>query len=334
MKSLLVDSMVEGQRFPETWDDFWARKRSSTHKTQNESSPRSSRSDEESQQNNAMLLARAIEELGPTYSKFAQAASSRTDLLPQSLSSALATLQDQMEPFDSAEAKMLIRKELLRSDRNCREEDVLSLIDSLSETPVAAASIGQVYKGVLRGEEVAVKVKRQGIKDVVEQDAALLLQFARLIESIPALPVIQKDQSRLVETELVLAVEEFMSRILEELDYENEASNIELFFDLYSHNREGENRFNNIDVQVVVPKVFRDFCSDEVIVMEWIEGEKLVDREQSKSADNLELVEQGIECTLSQLLVTGVLHADPHGTLHLYCFPFNDAFWGSFSDEV
>jgi predicted unusual protein kinase regulating ubiquinone biosynthesis (AarF/ABC1/UbiB family) len=102
-----------------------------------------------------------------------------------------------------------------------------------------------------------------------------------------------------------------MSRLDEELDYRNEANNIQIFSDLYSHRRATSNN----KVRVVVPQVLEHLCTDNVLVMEWIDGSKLTDvdpTDPNQVKENLALIQLGIECTLSQLLETGILHADPH----------------------
>jgi aarF domain-containing kinase len=259
----------------------------------------------------------ALEKMGPTYVKFGQALASRPDVVPRSLAQALSTLQDAMQPFDTRLAKEIIQHDLKSSCSS--EQELQAFVASLSETPVAAASIGQVYSGRLpSGQKVAIKVQRPGISEIVQQDSTLLGTIVQLIESIPAIAAIQTDQERLVETDLSGAVDEFMSRIVEELDYRNEARNIQLFHKLYSHRREAVASDDAIEVddriEVVVPEVFMDLCTDRVLVMEWIDGTHLVDLEtESSSRESLALIEQCIDCTLSQLLDTGVLHADPHG---------------------
>ncbi|CAJ1932481.1 unnamed protein product [Cylindrotheca closterium] len=272
----------------------------------------------------------ALEKMGPTYVKFGQALASRPDIVPRSLAQSLRTLQDSMQPFDTLIAKEIIQQELANSSAS-HEEDIQALVSSLSDHPVAAASIGQVYSGHLaNGQKVAIKVQRPGIREIVQQDASLLHTIVQMVEPIPALPGLQKNQERLVETNLKGAVDEFMSRIVEELDYRNEANNIQTFHQLYSHRRptassnrqrsssssSNENKEHEEDnrIEVVVPEVYMDLCTDQVIVMEWIEGTHLVDLEtDSSSQESLALIQQCIECTLSQLLDTGVLHADPHG---------------------
>ncbi|KAK1741547.1 ABC1 kinase family protein [Skeletonema marinoi] len=250
-----------------------------------------------------------------------------------------------MEPFDNDVAKEIILAELLLREANGKEplsssslggtggeeehqqqamlKDVEALVSTITDTPVAAASIGQVYKANIPGKgDVAVKVQRPGVRTLVERDSELLLTVARFVESLPALPSSSSTgdatnkQTRLINTELVSTTKEFMSRIFEELDYRKEASNIAQFSSLYSR-RDGTSK----DVSVIVPKVYTELCTENVLVMEWIYGEKLTDvtgtasntGEQSSTVEeNLALVKVAIDSTLSQLLVEGILHADPH----------------------
>ena len=101
----------------------------------------------------------ALEKLGATYVKFGQALAARPDVVPRSLALALSTLQDSMQPFDTPMAKKIIENELLSADINTLSRDsIQSLIESLSETPVAAASIGQVYSGMWKGKKVAIVI--------------------------------------------------------------------------------------------------------------------------------------------------------------------------------
>jgi predicted unusual protein kinase regulating ubiquinone biosynthesis (AarF/ABC1/UbiB family) len=257
----------------------------------------------------------ALEKMGPTYVKFGQALASRPDVVPRALAQALSTLQDSMQPFDTKVAKAIIQRELESSFAN--DQDLEVFVSSLSEVPVAAASIGQVYSGRLpNGQKVAIKVQRPGIREIVNQDSSLLRTIVELIESIPAISGIQTDQKRFIETDLSGAVEEFMSRVIEELDYRNEARNLQLFFELYSHRREltQEEKKNENRIEIVVPEVYMNLCTDSVLVMEWIEGTHLVDLETENSTnESLDLIDMAIQCTFSQLLDTGVMHADPHG---------------------
>ena len=180
---------------------------------------------------NADRLSTAVERLGPTFVKFAQALGSRPDVVPPSLSAAFARLQDDMEPFDSDAAREILLEELMgyrgKDDGSTLPlGDVEALLSGLTDEPVAAASVGQVYRSHLPGRgDVAVKVQRPGIREVVTRDAELLLGVARFLESLPALPGQREEgQTRLIKTELVSTTSEFVSRIFEEMDYTNEAN--------------------------------------------------------------------------------------------------------------
>ena len=211
--------------------------------------------------------------------------------------------------FDTDVAKDIVRADL---NTTLNKAELDTFLDSFTDEVVAAASVGQVYKAWLPSENghlvpVAVKVQRPGIRNVVERDAALLRSVAEWIESLSS-----PSGGRLIATKLVDAVNEFMSRIFEELDYRNEAANIATFASLYSYQGGSCEK-----VKVVVPEVISDLCTDDVIVMSWLEGTKLTSGvngtlNEKERAENLRLIETGIDCTLSQLLDTGVMHADPH----------------------
>ena len=325
LKPVVLSLVTEG--IPDNWNSFWSQTQPA------DTMPLT----------NAQRLAAAVEQLGPTYVKFAQAVSSRPDIVPKSLCDALSVLQDDMEPFDSEMAKQIIKAELMAKPSTIFPNDdpkkLEIFLQSLSSAPVAAASVGQVFSGILPGYgKVAIKVQRPGIREIVERDAHLLRSVASWIESVPAIPFPGSNRkegndnsqsslekmtgnNRLIATELVSSVDEFMARLFEELDYHNEANNMEKFASLYSIRR-GTSKEST---KVVVPEVFLDLCTDNVIVMEWIEGTKLtnvVNAGEDSSTDNASLVAENlalvklcIDCTLSQLLDTGVLHADPHGEL-------------------
>jgi aarF domain-containing kinase len=289
----LILSLMKDGLDVDDWDAFWSRQTASS---------------DGFTYTNAERVAAAIEQLGPTYVKFGQALSARPDVIPAPLANALSVLQDQMQAFDSSAAYDILRTEITQTGA-LKESELDVFIESLSKEPVAAASIGQVYKGFLPGYgPVAVKVQRPGIRNVVQQDATMLRSIAGWIESLPGLP--GGKQQKLVAAKLTNAVDEFMTRLFEELDYRNEVSNLKTFASIYSI-RNGSSK----SIKVVVPQVLEDLCTKNVIVMEWIEGSKLTDvasGDDSVRAENLALVNLGIECTLLQLLDSGVMHADPH----------------------
>jgi predicted unusual protein kinase regulating ubiquinone biosynthesis (AarF/ABC1/UbiB family) len=345
---------------PSSWEEFWELSLKNTATT----TPKDVLVAEQ--------FTRYLERLGATYVKFGQALSSRPDIVPRSLAVALSKLQDDMEVTDdslrlaTAEgARAVLRKEYNVEPQAFRDSDEMEgFLATLSEEPVAAASIGVVYSGILPGtngtdhpgQKVAIKIQRPNVKETVEKDARLLRRAAELIEAIPSLPDGGGEASsssddattttnnnsqdattnRWIQTNLTGAVDEFMTRLEEELDYRREANNLELFGKLYSHQRtpdseSGTAELVNLpsgkDINVVVPRVYRHLCTDKVLVMEWIDGIKLVELQATPTTNDetevqakkdeieetLELIRQGIDCTLSQLLETGILHADPHG---------------------
>jgi aarF domain-containing kinase len=290
---------------------------------------------------NAERVARGVPALGPTFVKAAQIASTRPDVLPAPLADALGDLRDRVPPFDNLTAKRIIRDSIRRAmnrpgyeSRHIRTKDDLKLfMASLTEQPVAAASVAQVYRGTLPGfGPVAVKVLRPGIRQKVERDATLFHSVATWVESwnnntLKLLPLASSrpHDRPLGLLRLVQPVDEFTSRVLEDIDFVREVENIKAFSQLYD-SRVG----TSPTVNVVVPQPVTELCSERILVMEWLEGTKLTDVVASCGGDcdeddddeeeergrvrqeNLGLVIQAIECTISQLLDYGLVHGDPH----------------------
>jgi len=229
--------------------------------------------------------------LGPSFVKVGQALSARPDLLPKPYLDALAQLQDQLPPFDTETALALIQR-----DFGAPASEIFS---ELSATPVAAASLGQVYRGRLAstGEEVAVKVQRPQIGEAIASDMVLLRRFIKnLDQAMPRL-------TDLPIQPLLPLVDEFAGRLFGELDYIQEGQSCEKFADLYAH-----------VPRVRTPQIIWEVTSRQVLTMEWIDGVKLTD-EAKMAAAGLEIVDfvnVGIQCTLRQLLEAGFFHADPH----------------------
>jgi aarF domain-containing kinase len=235
----------------------------------------------------AAQLKRILTELGPSFVKVGQALSSRPDLLPKSYLDALSGLQDRLPGFPTSIAYALIEEELGRPFDEVYSE--------ISPEPVAAASLGQVYKGRLRstGEEVAIKVQRPGIGEGIALDMVLLRRLMSFVD----------DNVPQISQPLVPLVDEFAGRLFGELDYIAEGHNAERFGKLYAHVS-----------RVRVPKILWEGTSRRVLTMEWIEGCKLTDQEAMAKAglSVVDFVDVGIECTLRQLLEAGFFHADPH----------------------
>jgi len=235
----------------------------------------------------AMQLRDTLASLGPSFVKVGQALSSRPDLLPRSYLEALSTLQDQLEAFPSHVAMALIEEELGRP--------ASEVYSHISAEPVAAASLGQVYKGVLRstGEQVAIKVQRPGIGEAIALDMVLLRRLMKVVDT----------SQDIVSQPFVPLVDEFACRLFGELDYVQEGKNCERFQSLYQH-----------VPRVRTPGIMWEATSRRVLTMEWIDGVKLTDKAAMYDAglDLVDFVTVGVECTLRQLLEAGFFHADPH----------------------
>ncbi|XP_024007505.1 uncharacterized aarF domain-containing protein kinase At1g71810, chloroplastic isoform X1 [Eutrema salsugineum] len=226
----------------------------------------------------AAELRKLLVELGPAYVKIAQAVSSRPDLIPPSYLDELSLLQDQITPFSTEVAFSMIEDELgLPLDE---------LFSEISPQPVAAASLGQVYQARLRrtGEVVAVKVQRPGVRAAIALDTLILRYIAGLIK-----------KAGRFNSDLQAVVDEWATSLFKEMDYLKEAQNGIKFRKLYGSIKD-----------VLVPKMYTEYSTRKVLVMEWVEGQKLAE------VNDLYLVEVGVYCSFNQLLEYGFYHADPH----------------------
>jgi predicted unusual protein kinase regulating ubiquinone biosynthesis (AarF/ABC1/UbiB family) len=216
-----------------------------------------------------------------------QALSTRPDLVRQDFLDELIKLQDQLAPFPNAVAFGIIEREFDRS--------VDEIFREITPNPIAAASLGQVYKAKLySGEEVAVKVQRPNLKPTLMLDLYLMRGFAHNFGWL--LPVNIGD-------DLALVVDEFGTKLFEETDYQNEGRNAEKFAANFKD-----------DPLVKVPKIYWDYSSHQVLTLEWINGVKLTDTAAVK-AQGLErdaIIQIGVTSGLKQLLEYGFFHADPH----------------------
>lgn len=225
--------------------------------------------------------------LGPTFIKVGQALSTRPDLVRKDFLDELVKLQDQLPPFPTEVAFSIIEAELDRS--------IEASFSQISPQPVAAASLGQVYRARLySGEEVAVKVQRPGLLPVLALDLYLMRWMATW--AAPWLPLN-------LGHDLTLIVDEFGIKLFEEIDYLNEGRNAEKF----------ATNFRN-DPTVKVPAIYWRYSSQRVLTLEWIHGFKLTDTDRIQEAglDTDALIEIGVTAGLRQLLEYGFFHADPH----------------------
>jgi ubiquinone biosynthesis protein len=232
-------------------------------------------------------LRHGLERLGPIFVKFGQVLSTRRDLLPLDMADELARLQDRVPPFPAEVAKALVEKAYGR-----RIDEVFA---SFEAEPVASASIAQVHFATLKGgREVAVKVLRPGMLDVIDDDMALLHTLARWVERLSA------DGKRLKPREVVA---EFDGYLHDELDLVREASNAAHL----RRNMEGLNL-------VMVPEMVWDLCTPTVLVMERMYGVPInqLDRIRAAGVDIRKLARDGVTIFFTQVFRDGFFHADMH----------------------
>ena len=232
-------------------------------------------------------LRMTIEELGPTFVKFGQILADRPDMVSERFRVELKKLQSRAEPFDNNTALGLIEKEM-----NAPIDEVFAEFDT---TPLAAASIGQVYQGRLRsGEEVVLKIQRPFIENKIKLDIYLMKFIARkFAKSYPELAAIN----------IVGLIDEFSETIVKELDYTFEASNILRFAMMFKD-----------DPTVHIPAVYTKYSSKKLIVMEKVEGITPDTPQALRDAglDTHQIAVNGANALLTMILRHGFFHADPH----------------------
>lgn len=228
-----------------------------------------------------------IEELGPTYIKFGQILADRPDILPERYRKELSKLQSEAGTFSTNEAICLIQQEL-----KTRITNVFSWFDTV---PLAAASIGQVYRArLVNGDEVIVKIQRPNIENKIKIDVALMQWVAkRITRSNPELSAIN----------LKGLIDEFSMTINNELDYFNEANNTKFFGKMFA-----------CDPTVKIPAVYDEYTTKKVIVIEYIEGIAPTDLQVliDNGLDPQTIVNNGAKAIFKMILEYGVFHADPH----------------------
>jgi ubiquinone biosynthesis protein len=227
------------------------------------------------------------EELGPTFVKLAQVLSNRPDMLPAPLIEEFEKLQDNVPPFAFAKVK-----EIIESETGKKLEDVFEVFN---EKPLASASIGQVHKARMKdGKEVVVKIQRPEVREQVESDLAILVDAVNRADRY-----LQK-QGITNAPDLVRSFERSMNK---ELDYRNEARNLDRFRTLYKD-------YKNF----YIPRAFREFSSENVLIMEFVSGCKISDVAQMRAwgLDPRKVAENGMDIYLTQIFEFGIFHADPH----------------------
>ena len=241
-----------------------------------------------SKEDRGYRLKKALEESGPIFIKFGQLLSTRPDAIPSDIAKILKSLQDDLPPFPTHQATALIEKEM-----GSLISDTFSNFDN---QPMAAASIAQVYSANLidGGHPVAIKVVRPGIKKVIERDISLMKRLSEYVEKR------SNDAKRL---QLLKLVKEYESVILTELNMKVEASNI----------KQTKRNFENNNL-LYVPEAYLDLSSENILVMERIEGIPVDKVEDLKElgVDFKLLAERGVEIFLKQVFIDNFFHADMH----------------------
>lgn len=229
----------------------------------------------------------AFEELGPTFVKLGQILATRPDLIPMSLVVELRKLQDEVPPFDGAQARRQVEASLGRP--------IEALFASFDERPLAAASIAQVHRARLHaGDDVVVKVRRPNLEAIVRTDLEIMRTLAAALEQ-------NAPETR--QWRPIAIVDEFQRALSREVDLTNEAFNLVRF----AANFAG-------DPHVHVPKAYLEASSDAVLTVEFIDGVKMSDLAglERLGIDRKRLAQIGVEFCLKQVFEHGFFHADPH----------------------
>lgn len=228
------------------------------------------------------------EELGPTFIKIGQVLAGRPDLVPSEIIAELEKLQDQVSPIPFTELKGLVEASLGRQ--------IEEGFASFDPEALASASIAQVHAArTLDGDDVVVKIQKPGVAKLLTQDFEILELLASLAERYS--PEIRPFHPRQI-------VGEFKKALLGETDFLREATNIERFRENFATSS-----------FLVVPKVYKDLSSPEVLTIERIRGVKLHDVEAVRAlgVDPSEILRQGMDAFFQSMLVDGLFHGDPHG---------------------
>ncbi|MDH5569961.1 MAG: AarF/ABC1/UbiB kinase family protein [Nitrosopumilus sp.] len=223
--------------------------------------------------------------LGPVYIKLGQWLSSRADILPQPYLEELSKLQDSVPPASFDQVKPIIEKDL---------GPINERFDDIDTNSISGASLGQVYRGTISDQQIVIKVKRPGIEKVVEEDIKVLKKV---------LPLALRFVDPNLRYSAKAMLSQFIETIHEEMDYTNESENLKRI----------KNDMEQSD-NVVVPSVYDDYSSKNVLTMEYLPGIKItnVDELEKKGIDREQLVIDVHKVFFTMLLKHSIFHADPH----------------------
>lgn len=228
----------------------------------------------------------ALADLGPSFIKLGQVLSTRPDLIPLEIVKELEKLQDDVPAFSSEQAREIVTAQL---------QPIEDIFLSFSDKPIAAASMAQVHKAVLKnGQPVAIKIQRPKISRIIETDINILYDLAGLTEKY-------FPEAELYNPKAI--VDEFAKTIRSELDFVREGRNIDRF----------RNYFKN-DNTIYLPQVYWEYTTPSILTMEFINGIKIseIDFAERKDLDRKIIARNGALATLKMIFEMGLFHADPH----------------------
>lgn len=227
----------------------------------------------------------AIEELGPTYIKFGQILSVHRELFPPEMIKELKKLTDQVTPLPFNVVKPVIEENI----------DIKEVFDSIEETPIAAASLSQVHRARLKsGRDIALKIRRPGIPELIKVDLEILESIAKRVnDSFPELVVYN----------IPGLIDEFSEQIKRELDFEKDGDNCEYLAKAMS-----------IYPDIRFPDILWEYTSTNLLAMEYIEGVRLdaVSKIKELGVDPAKIAEVGFKAYIKQIFIDGFFHGDPH----------------------
>uniref|UniRef100_A0A7S0XEN1 ABC1 atypical kinase-like domain-containing protein n=1 Tax=Chromulina nebulosa TaxID=96789 RepID=A0A7S0XEN1_9STRA len=236
----------------------------------------------------AIILRDKLLELGPTFIKLGQLLSTRIDILPREYIDALELLQDKVPGFSGELAVSIIEEEF--------GKPISQIYDSFNTTPLAAASLGQVHLATLNGKTLAIKIQRQGLKNLFDMDLKNIKVLAVILDKLdPKTDGASRDW--------VSIYEESAKLLYKEIDYKLEALNSIRFKENFANNP-----------WVKVPDVYLNLTSPRVVTMEYVPGIKINDIAKIEAAgiDRKLLAKRSAESYLTQLCRHGFFHCDPH----------------------
>ncbi|PIS27809.1 MAG: hypothetical protein COT43_08590 [Candidatus Marinimicrobia bacterium CG08_land_8_20_14_0_20_45_22] len=232
-------------------------------------------------------LTSAVEELGPTFIKMGQILSLRPDLIPVEIAYELQKLQDKVSPTPFPEIEKVVREEL--------KTDPAEIFREIDPEPLAAASIAQVHRAVLKsGEQVVLKVQRPSARAIIDVDIEILTDFAGILS---------KYLQEKIAQDPVLIVREFDQSIHRELDFFKEGRNIDRF-----------RRCFEDEPTIFIPKFYSEFSTERLLVMDYVDGIKASEIEALDLAglNRKEIARRGTHLSFRQIFDFGFFHADPH----------------------